>query len=63
MEIGPAAVVLPKDTCHLQQGRYGPVFPRTPACHGFTIIADVKPGHAEAQRVKAACSKMLDRLQ
>jgi hypothetical protein len=28
----------------LQQGRYGPVFPRTPACHGFTIISKIKPG-------------------
>ena len=25
-------------------GRYGPTFPKTPACYGFTIIAKVKPG-------------------
>ncbi|MFF5225381.1 hypothetical protein [Dactylosporangium sp. NPDC000521] len=50
MEIRPAAVALPKDTSHLPQGKYGPIFPRTPACHGFTIIADVKPGHAEVLR-------------
>jgi hypothetical protein len=25
-------------------GRYGPTFPKTPACHGFTIIAKIKPG-------------------
>jgi hypothetical protein len=25
-------------------GRYGPTFPRTPACYGFTIIAKIKPG-------------------
>jgi hypothetical protein len=28
----------------LEKGKYGPVFPRTPASYGFTIIAKVKPG-------------------
>lgn len=50
MEILPAAVVIPKETDHLEQGKYGPIYPRTPACHGFTIIADVKPGRVEAIR-------------
>ncbi|WP_256725368.1 hypothetical protein [Streptomyces sp. IMTB 2501] len=50
MEISPQAVVLPKETDHLEQGKYGPVFPRTPACNGFTIVARVKPGHADAMR-------------
>jgi hypothetical protein len=50
MDITPQAVVIPKETDHLEQGKYGPVFPRTPACYGFTIIADVKPGRAEAIR-------------
>ncbi|MFG3011486.1 hypothetical protein ACGFZB_13700 [Streptomyces cinerochromogenes] len=50
MEIKPQAVVIPKDTDHLEQGRYGPVFPRTPACYGFTIVAKVKPGRADAMR-------------
>jgi hypothetical protein len=50
MEITPAAMVIPKDTSRLEQGRYGPVFPRTPACYGFTIIATVKPGRADAIR-------------
>ncbi|WP_426502558.1 hypothetical protein ACPPVO_33585 [Dactylosporangium sp. McL0621] len=50
MEIKPAAMVLPKDTSRLEQGRYGPVFPRTPACYGFTIIAKVKPGRADVMR-------------
>ncbi|MEV0973003.1 hypothetical protein [Microtetraspora glauca] len=50
MDIKPAAVVIPKETDHLEQGKYGPVFPRTPACYGFTIIAEVKPGRAEAIR-------------
>ena len=50
MEITPKAVVISKETDHLEQGKYGPVHPRTPACYGFTIIADVKPGRAEAIR-------------
>ncbi|GHJ44277.1 hypothetical protein Cs7R123_16190 [Catellatospora sp. TT07R-123] len=50
MEIRPAAMALPKDTSQLEQGKYGPIFPRTPACYGFTIIAKVKPGRADAIR-------------
>jgi hypothetical protein len=34
----------------LEQGRYGPVFPKTPANYGFTIIAKIKPGREEAIR-------------
>ena len=34
----------------LEQGRYGPVFPRTPANYGFTVIAKVKPGREKAIR-------------
>ncbi|WP_261564504.1 hypothetical protein [Frankia gtarii] len=44
MEIRPQAVAIPKETDHLEQGKYGPVFPKTPACYGFTIIAPVKAG-------------------
>ncbi|MFI7690092.1 hypothetical protein ACIBQ6_13535 [Nonomuraea sp. NPDC049655] len=50
MEIKPKAVAIPKETDHLEQGRYGPIYPRTPACYGFTIIADIKPGRAETIR-------------
>src|SRR5215218_10178656 len=50
MEIKPQAVVIPKETDHLEKGKYGPIFPKTPACYGFTIIANVKPGRAEAVR-------------
>ena len=28
----------------MEQGRYGPIFPKTPACYGFTIIAKINPG-------------------
>ena len=47
----PAAVALPKEGYFKQEkGRYGPMFPRTPACHGFTVIAKVKPGREQAIR-------------
>jgi hypothetical protein len=50
MEIKPKAVAIPKSTDHLEKGKYGPIFPKTPACYGFTIVANVKPGKAEAMR-------------
>jgi hypothetical protein len=50
MEIKPKAVAIPKSTEHLEKGKYGTVFPKTPACYGFTIVANVKPGKAEALR-------------
>src|SRR5215204_3965786 len=41
----PAATAIPKEGYFtLEQGRYGPTYPRTPACHGFTIIAKIKAG-------------------
>src|SRR5205814_6898172 len=46
----PAAVAIPKGgffTDKVEQGRYGPIFPKTPACYGFTIIAKIKPGREE----------------
>lgn len=46
----PAAVAIPKSDPSWEMGKYGPVWPRTPACYGFTLIADVKPGRADAIR-------------
>ena len=47
----PAAMAIPKEGYFkLQQGRYGPVFPKTPANYGFTIIAKVKPGREQVIR-------------
>jgi hypothetical protein len=43
----PAAMAIPKDV-KLEQGRYGPIFPRTPACYGFSIIAKIIPGREPA---------------
>ena len=46
----PAAVAIPKHDDSWPVGKHGPVWPRTPACYGFTIIANVKPGTADAIR-------------
>src|ERR1700756_1860073 len=49
----PAAMAIPeggflKD--RVEQGRYGPIFPKTPACYGFSVVAKVKPGREQAIR-------------
>src|SRR2546429_6268402 len=47
----PQAMAIPKEGYFkLQDGRYGPVYPRTPACYGFTLIAKIKPGREDAIR-------------
>ena len=51
--IEPAAMAIPKEGYfkgRVEQGRYGPIFPKTPACYGFTIIAKTIPGREEAIR-------------
>ncbi len=39
-----AMAIPPEGYLTKEEGRYGPTFPRTPACYGFTIIAKIKPG-------------------
>jgi hypothetical protein len=47
----PAAIALPKEGYFKKEdGRFGPVFPQTPANYGFTVIAKVKPGREQAIR-------------
>jgi hypothetical protein len=47
----PAAMAIPKEGYFkYEQGRYGPLYPRTPANYGFTIIAKIKPGREETIR-------------
>ena len=47
----PAAMAIPKEGYFkLEQGRYGPIFPKTPANYGFTIIAKIKPGREDVIR-------------
>ena len=64
----PAAMAIPKEGYFTPtHGRYGPVYPRTPACYGFTIIAKIKPGREEAIRgygktIEKAIADMPDAL-
>jgi hypothetical protein len=47
----PQAMAIPREGYFtLEKGRYGPTYPRTPACYGFTIIAKIKPGTEEEIR-------------
>ena len=51
----------------VQQGRYGPIFPKTPACYGFTIIAKIIPGrenafHEHAKTIEKAVADQPDVL-
>src|SRR4029453_1327430 len=47
----PAAMAIPKEGFFKrEQGRYGPVFPKTPANYGFSVIAKVKPGREQTIR-------------
>ena len=46
----PAAMAIPKGGFFpdkVEKGRYGPIFPRTPACYGFSILAKIVPGREE----------------
>ena len=47
----PAAMAIPKEG-YLEriEGPYGPIFPKTPANYGFSILAKVKPGREAAIR-------------
>ena len=50
----PRAMAIPKEGYFkYEQGNYGPIFPRTPACYGFTVIAKFKPGREAAMRAYA----------
>lgn len=48
-ELKPVALALPRPDAKVVKGRYGSMMPVTPA-NGFTIIAKVKPGCADAIR-------------
>jgi hypothetical protein len=46
----PAARAIPKGGFFkdkVEEGRYGPIFPKTPACYGFSILAKLIPGREE----------------
>lgn len=49
----PAAMALPEggfSEDDVEMGRYGPIFPKSPANYGFTIIAKVIPGREKVIR-------------
>jgi hypothetical protein len=47
----PQAMAIPREGYLTpEKGRYGPTYPRTPACHGFSVVAKVKPGKEQAMR-------------
>ena len=47
----PTAMAIPKEGYfRLENGRYGPIYPQTPACYGFSVIGKVKPGREQAMR-------------
>ena len=47
----PAAMAIPKEGYFKkEEGRYGAIYPRTPACHGFSVVAKVIPGREDAIR-------------
>ena len=46
-EIKPQAMAMPQETSNLKQGKWGPIFPKTPACYGFSILAKIIPGREE----------------
>ena len=63
----PSAVAIPKETDQLEQGKYGPIFPKTPACYGFSITAKIIPGreevfHEYARNIEAAVAAQPDCL-
>ncbi len=46
----PVAMAIPKGGYFqdkVEQGRYGPIFPKTPACYGFSILAKIIPGRED----------------
>jgi hypothetical protein len=51
--IKPAAMAIPEGGFFedkVEQGRYGPIYPMTPANHGFTIIAKIITGREDIFR-------------
>ena len=59
MEIKPQAMAIPRETDKLEKGKYGPIYPKTPACYGFSVVAKIIPGrepvfYEYARKIEAA---------
>jgi len=47
----PRAIAIPKEGYfEFQRGRHGALYPKTPACYGFSVVAKVKFGREQAIR-------------
>jgi hypothetical protein len=44
LEIKPAAKAIPQDDAQLEQGKFGAIWPKTPACYGFSVLSKINPG-------------------
>ena len=67
MDIRPQAMAIPAETNHLDQGKYGPIYPKTPACYGFSILAKIIPGreaifHQYAKNIETLVKEQPDVL-
>lgn len=67
MEIKTQAMAMPRDMSQLPQGKYGPIFPKSPTNYGFSILAKIKPGrepvfYEYAQSIEAAVAETPDCL-
>jgi hypothetical protein len=66
MQIKPAAMAIPNEN-DLPKGKYGPIYPKSPACYGFSILAKIIPGrepvfHEYAQNIEKAVAAQPDVL-
>jgi hypothetical protein len=67
VEIKPAAMAIPAETDHLPQGKYGAIYPKSPSCYGFSILAKIIPGrepvfHEYARNIENAVASQPDIL-
>ena len=66
----PAAMAIPEGGFlpdRVEKGRYGQIYPRTPACHGFSILAKIIPGrekvfHESARNIEKTVASQPDCL-
>jgi hypothetical protein len=66
----PAAMAIPEGGFlpdRVEKGRYGQIYPRTPACHGFSILAKIIPGrekvfHEYARNIEKTVASQPDCL-
>ena len=62
----PAAMAIPKGGFlkdKAEQGRYGPIFPKSPACYGFSILAKVIPGRNSVSKNLMISTKEMVQIQ